>query len=50
MADIDRYRPDDRRQVEALYRRVFGPDMARLAGLSADGKAVSEAVKKRLSG
>src|SRR5262245_4913638 len=26
MADIDRYRPDDRRQVEALYRRVFGPD------------------------
>ena len=28
MADIDRYRPDDRRQVEALYRRVFGPDMA----------------------
>ena len=28
MADIDRYRPDDRRQVEALYRRVFGPDTA----------------------
>ena len=28
MADIDRYRPDDRRQVEALYRRVFGPDAA----------------------
>src|SRR5215471_541280 len=28
MADIERFRPDDRRQVEALYRRVFGPDMA----------------------
>jgi GNAT superfamily N-acetyltransferase len=28
MAEIDRYRPDDRRQVDALYRRVFGPDAA----------------------
>jgi site-specific recombinase XerD len=28
MAEIDRYRSDDRRQVEALYRRVFGPDAA----------------------
>ena len=28
MAEIDRYRPDDRRQVEALYRRVFGADAA----------------------
>jgi GNAT superfamily N-acetyltransferase len=28
MAEIDRYRPTDRRQVEALYRRVFGDDMA----------------------
>jgi hypothetical protein len=28
MADIDRYRPDDRRQVEALFRRVFGADAA----------------------
>jgi GNAT superfamily N-acetyltransferase len=28
MAEIDRYRPDDRRQVEALYRRVFGHDSA----------------------
>ena len=28
MAEIDRYQPEDRRQVEALYRRVFGPDMA----------------------
>jgi GNAT superfamily N-acetyltransferase len=28
MADIERYRPEDRRQVEALYRRVFGADMA----------------------
>lgn len=28
MAEIDRYRPDDRRQVDALYRRVFGADAA----------------------
>ena len=28
MADIDRYRQEDRRAVEALYRRVFGPDAA----------------------
>jgi hypothetical protein len=28
MAEIDRYRSDDRRQVEALYRRVFGHDSA----------------------
>ena len=28
MADVDRYRPDDRRAVEALYRRVFGTDLA----------------------
>jgi GNAT superfamily N-acetyltransferase len=28
MAEIDRYRQEDRRQVEALYRRVFGPDAA----------------------
>lgn len=28
MADITRYRPDDRRPVEALYRRVFGHDAA----------------------
>jgi GNAT superfamily N-acetyltransferase len=28
MAEIDRFRPDDRRQIEALYRRVFGPDAA----------------------
>ncbi len=28
MAEVDRYRPDDRRQVEALYRRVFGHDSA----------------------
>src|SRR6187431_1144564 len=28
MAEIDRFRPDDRRQVEALYRRVFGADAA----------------------
>jgi hypothetical protein len=28
VADIDRYRPDDRRAVEALYRRVFGRDAA----------------------
>ena len=28
MAEIERYRPDDRRAIETLYRRVFGPDMA----------------------
>jgi hypothetical protein len=28
VAEIDRYRADDRRQVDALYRRVFGPDAA----------------------
>jgi GNAT superfamily N-acetyltransferase len=26
MADVERYKPDDRRAVEALYRRVFGAD------------------------
>ncbi len=26
--DVDRYRPEDRRAVEALYRRVFGNDAA----------------------
>jgi GNAT superfamily N-acetyltransferase len=28
MTRIERYRPEDRRQVEALYRRVFGADAA----------------------
>jgi GNAT superfamily N-acetyltransferase len=28
VAEIDRYRPEDRRTVEALYRRVFGHDAA----------------------
>ncbi len=28
MAEIDCYRPDDRRAVDRLYRRVFGPDAA----------------------
>lgn len=28
MAEIDRYRADDRRAVDALYRRVFGHDAA----------------------
>ena len=28
MADITRYKPDDKRAVEALYRRVFGNDAA----------------------
>jgi hypothetical protein len=28
MAEIDRFRPDDRRQIDALYRRVFGHDAA----------------------
>jgi GNAT superfamily N-acetyltransferase len=28
VAEIDRYRPEDKRAVEALYRRVFGSDAA----------------------
>jgi hypothetical protein len=28
MPDIDRYRPEDQRGIEALYRRVFGADAA----------------------
>jgi GNAT superfamily N-acetyltransferase len=28
VAEITKYRPDDKRAVEALYRRVFGTDMA----------------------
>jgi GNAT superfamily N-acetyltransferase len=28
MADIDRYKAEDRRPIEALYRRVFGNDLA----------------------
>ena len=28
MADVDRYRTEDKRLVEALYRRVFGIDSA----------------------
>ena len=28
MADIVRFRPDDRRAIDALYRRVFGHDLA----------------------
>jgi GNAT superfamily N-acetyltransferase len=33
LADIDRFRPDDRRSVEALYRRVFGNDAAEASRL-----------------
>ena len=33
MAEIDRYRQEDRRAVEALYRRVFGPDAAEASRL-----------------
>jgi predicted N-acetyltransferase YhbS len=33
VAQIDRYRPDDRRSVEALYRRVFGHDAAEASRL-----------------
>lgn len=33
MADIDRYRPEDRRAVDALYRRVFGHDAAEASRL-----------------
>lgn len=36
MADIDRYRPDDRRAVESLYRRVFGNDAAEASRLRWD--------------
>ena len=28
MPDIDRYRPEDRRGVEQLYRRTFGTQAA----------------------
>jgi GNAT superfamily N-acetyltransferase len=33
VAQIDRYRPDDRRSVQALYRRVFGNDAAEASRL-----------------
>ena len=33
MAEITRYRPDDKRAVEALYRRVFGNDAAEASRL-----------------
>jgi GNAT superfamily N-acetyltransferase len=33
VAEIDRYRTDDRRAVEALYRRVFGNDAAEASRL-----------------
>jgi GNAT superfamily N-acetyltransferase len=33
MADVDRFRPEDRRAVEALYRRVFGHDAAEASRL-----------------
>ena len=36
MADITRYRPDDKRAVEALYRRVFGNDAAEASRLRWD--------------
>ena len=36
MAEIDRYRPDDKRNVEALYRRVFGNDAAEASRLRWD--------------
>jgi GNAT superfamily N-acetyltransferase len=36
VADIDRYKPDDRRAVEALYRRVFGHDAAEASRLRWD--------------
>ena len=35
-ADVDRYRPEDRRAVEALYRRVFGSDAAEASRLRWD--------------
>jgi GNAT superfamily N-acetyltransferase len=33
LAEIDRYRPDDKRSVQALYRRVFGNDAAEASRL-----------------
>ena len=36
MADIDRYHPEDRRAVDALYRRVFGNDAAEASRLRWD--------------
>jgi predicted N-acetyltransferase YhbS len=36
VADITRYKPDDRRAVEALYRRVFGNDAAEASRLRWD--------------
>jgi RimJ/RimL family protein N-acetyltransferase len=36
VAEIDRYRPEDRRAVDALYRRVFGNDAAEASRLRWD--------------
>ena len=36
MAEINRYRPEDRRAVDALYRRVFGNDAAEASRLRWD--------------
>ena len=36
MPEIDRYRPEDQRGIEALYRRVFGPDAAAASRLRWD--------------
>lgn len=36
MAQIERYRPDDRRALDALYRRVFGHDAAEASRLRWD--------------
>jgi GNAT superfamily N-acetyltransferase len=36
VAEIERYRPEDRRAVEALYRRVFGSDAAEASRLRWD--------------
>jgi GNAT superfamily N-acetyltransferase len=36
VADITRYKPDDKRAVEALYRRVFGNDAAEASRLRWD--------------
>jgi GNAT superfamily N-acetyltransferase len=36
VADVSRYRPDDKRSVESLYRRVFGNDAAEASRLRWD--------------
>lgn len=36
MSDVDRYRPDDQRGIDSLYRRIFGSDAAAASRLRWD--------------